>query len=274
MNRDESLQRSVALRPRSVQRGSRVAIFPREPEGGSWIGVNDAGLCAALINWYAVPRLPGIGRVSRGIVVPALLNASAAQEAWAIVREVPKQDMAPFRLLVFAQREREVAEFRWDQRALTRLPFTWAPRHWFSSGYDEPRAQREREAVAQAAWREPAAGSLPWLRRLHGSHLPSRGPFCFCMHRQDAATVSYTEITIASRRATMRYHDGPLCQVPEPAAVHRILLNEACKEHRLASTNEQTRHAHEDQQHASQSADRTVLSGGFSTGCEILSVSR
>ena len=69
MNRDESLLRPVAMPPRVVRRGDRVAVFPQEPEGGSWIGVNDTGLCVALINWYAAEKTPGSGRISRGIVV-------------------------------------------------------------------------------------------------------------------------------------------------------------------------------------------------------------
>lgn len=269
MNRDESLLRPVAMPPRVVRRGDRVAVVPQEPEGGSWIGVNDAGLCVALINWYAIAKLPGSGRVSRGIVVPALLKAGAAQEAKNIAHQLPKQDMAPFRLLIFARREREVTEFRWDQRKFAVSSHAWEPRHWFSSGYDEAEAQRERAKVARAAWGEPDAARLPWLRRLHGSHLPSRGPFCFCMHRRDAATVSYTEIAMTSRKATLRYHCGPLCRVPEASTVHRILLSEACKESQPASTNEPNGHAHEDQQHSFQSTRRTILPVGFPACCEV-----
>src|SRR5438552_1368403 len=41
--------------------------------------------------------------------------------------------------------------------------------------------------------------------------LASRGQFSICMHRRDAATVSYTEVAVPKRRATMRYKSGPCC---------------------------------------------------------------
>ena len=101
MNRDEKFTRSTALPPAIVDLADRRAIFPREPEGGTWIAANDAGVCLE--------------------------------------------------------------------------------------------------------------GRLDWLRRLHRSHSPQRGPFSICMHRRDAATVSYTEVAVSKRRATMRYKSGPCC---------------------------------------------------------------
>ena len=44
------------------------------------------------------------------------------------------------------------------------------------------------------------------------SHEPERGPFSICMHRREAATVSYTEIDVTRNRATMGYVPGPLCK--------------------------------------------------------------
>ncbi|MEP6669039.1 MAG: NRDE family protein [Chthoniobacter sp.] len=245
MNRDESLLRPLARPPVVTNRGSRLALFPSEATGGSWVGANDAGLCVALINWYAVARAPGSGRVSRGIIVPAVLAAANLPQAKEIITALPKQDMSPFRLLVFAPHERIAREFRWNQRALEELPHAWEPRHWFSSGCDEPHAQRERGRVAREAWRESPAGRLPWLRRLHASHEPARGPFCFCMHRKDAATVSYTEVVVTRRTATMRYHDGPLCSAPRPVTTQQITLQAVCKESAPRPTNQETTQHHE-----------------------------
>jgi hypothetical protein len=264
INRDESLQRPDAHPPELFIRAGRAALYPTEPTGGSWVGVNDAGLTLALINWYAIPREPGIGRVSRGIVVPSLLAATSVEEVRAAIAALPKQDMAPFRLLTFAPSERRVFEFRWDQHTLDEMPHAWEPRHWFSSGYDEPRAQHERVQVAREAWRQARAGSLPWLRRLHGSHEPARGPFCFCMHRKDAAIVSYTEIVVTNRAATMRYHDGPLCTTQQPQTTHKISLQAACKDSALIPTNQQPGDHHENHQSSLQSSRRPLLPSGLS----------
>jgi hypothetical protein len=274
MNRDESLLRPRARPPEVFTCDGRTALYPTERTGGSWVGVNDAGLAVALINWYAVARVPGSGGVSRGIVVPLLLAASGVGEVRETIAALPRDGMAPFRALIFAQRERMVREFRWDQRTLAELPHAWEAQHWFSSGCDESRAQRERGRIARAASRKPRAGSLPWLRRLHASHEPASGPFCFCMHREDAATVSYTEVEVNGRAATMRYYDGPPCNAPEPEMTYRIFLQTACKESVLRPTNQQIGHSHESSQLPFQPSRCPPLPRGVSSRCQARAITR
>ena len=272
MNRDESLQRPVAQPPELFLRAGRSALYPTEPGGGTWIGVNASGLCVALINWYAIPRRPGIGLVRRGIIVPALLTAQTFDNVRTAMLGMPLHDIAPFRLIVFAPREKTVREFRWDQDTLGEQPHVWEPRHWFSSGFDEPAAQHERGQVCRAAWQQPRAGSLPWLRRLHASHRPARGPFSMCMHRRDAATVSYTEVVVTRHEATLRYHDGPLCCAPLPVTTHKISLQAACKESAPTPTNEETRHCHENHESSLQPSRRSLLPRGISPRGDLLEI--
>ena len=211
MNRDESRERPAALPPRIFQHGKRAALHPSEKTGGTWIGVNNAGLCCALLNWYSIPTAVTRTRTSRGLVIPALLESSTLAEARAALKNFKLSGLAPFRLVVLSASERRMREFRWNQISLVEMRHTWKSRHWFSSGFDEPGAQRERSRTARRAAREHDAGKLPWLRRLHSSHAPVSGPFSICMHRPDAATVSYTEIVVTALDTTMHYHDGPLC---------------------------------------------------------------
>jgi hypothetical protein len=70
---------------------------------------------------------------------------------------------------------------------------------------DDPGRESARAGVNAAGY------SLNWLRQLHRSHSPKRGPFSICMHRRDASTVSYTEVAVSKKRATMRYKSGPCC---------------------------------------------------------------
>jgi hypothetical protein len=42
-------------------------------------------------------------------------------------------------------------------------------------------------------------------------HSPVRGSFSICVHRPDAATVSYTEVAFTGGELTMRYHAGHPC---------------------------------------------------------------
>jgi hypothetical protein len=97
-------------------------------------------------------------------------------------------------------------------KKLRRLKHRWRAQQWISSGYDEPGAQRVRGRTFQRLRRIKSAGSLDWLRALHSSHLPERGPYSTCMHRSDAATVSYSEVEVQKKTSALRYHDGPPCQ--------------------------------------------------------------
>jgi hypothetical protein len=118
--------------------------------------------------------------------------------------------LGPFRLIVVLPSERHVIEWRWNLEQLTMRDHQWQRQHWFSSGFDEERAELERQRVCDLA-HNGQLGSLRSLRQLHRSHAPKRGPFSICMHRPDAATVSYTEVAVSGKRATMRYKSGPCC---------------------------------------------------------------
>jgi hypothetical protein len=211
MNRDEKRTRSIALPPSVIDLATCRAVFPRESKGGTWIAVNDAGVCLALINWHRVALEPAHDPVSRGQVVDALAGKCSADEIATGVMTLPLRKLRPFRLIAILPSERRVTEWRWNLEWLTMRDREWQRQHWFSSGFDEGRAELERQCVCDAAQNGQSIASLGWLRQLHGSHAPKRGPFSICMHRADATTVSYTEVTVSGRRATMRYKPGPCC---------------------------------------------------------------
>jgi Transport and Golgi organisation 2 len=211
MNRDEKLDRFAGQLPTIVNLAGRRAIFPSEPDGGTWIAANDAGICLALINWHRVEREPKRDLISRGQVVRELAAKSSREEIAEALAELPLNRLRPFRLIAIIPLEKSVMEWRWDLERLSMRRHPWKLRHWFSSGFDESKAERERDRVCKAVRNKKSAGRLDWLRRLHRSHLPERGPFSICMHRSDAATVSYTEVAVSRERATMRYKPGTCC---------------------------------------------------------------
>jgi hypothetical protein len=211
MNRDEKLDRCTALAPTIVALACRRAVFPREPSGGTWISVNDAGICLALINWHRIKHEPKNDMLSRGSVVRELVGKSSADEIAAAAMKLPLRKLRPFRLIAIASAEAHVIEWRWNLQRLSRHNYAWQRRHWFSSGFGERRAELERQRVCTVANGRQSAGSAKWLRRLHQSHAPERGPFSICMHRPDANTVSYTEVAVSGRHATMCYKPGAAC---------------------------------------------------------------
>jgi hypothetical protein len=212
MNRDEKLMRPAGLRPVQIKAAGWSAIFPREPGGGTWIALNDSGATLALINWYAITTRVAGDAVSRGEVVKAAMGASSGERVEAALGALPLRRINPFRLVGIFPGPAEVFEWCWSAERLMRRKHGWTAQQWISSGYDEPGAQRARGAAFQCARRQKDAGGLAWLRRLHRSHVPERGPYSTCMHRADAATVSYTEIIVRRRFATLRYHLAAPCQ--------------------------------------------------------------
>ena len=211
MNRDEQRNRPEALPPRLHSCGNHKGLYPSETGGGTWIGINDSGITAALINWYSMPR-PSRVAFSRGLIIPTLLSAGSIPEAESLLKSLPLGLLAPFRLLVIDGPSRNVTGFSMAGGVLQGMPLPWNTFHWFSSGHDEQGAQRTRGDICSVALGENDAGSLPWLRRIHASHDPEPGPYSVCMHREDAATVSFTEVTLDDRVASMVYREGPPCE--------------------------------------------------------------
>ena len=179
-----------------------------------------------------VERKPKDHTLSRGLVVKELAAKSTANEIATAVKKLPVRKLRPFRLIAIVPRERRVIEWRWNLQRLAIRNHEWQRQHWFSSGFDEHTAELVRAEVC-ASFVVPlrrddpgegetsrrgtrasvnAAGyNLRLLRQLHRSHAPKRGPFSICMHRPDAATVSYTEVIVSTQRASMRYKSGPSC---------------------------------------------------------------
>jgi transport and Golgi organization protein 2 len=230
MNRDEKRDRFSALPPEIVEFESHRVLFPREPTGGTWISANDAGVCLALINWHRIKREPNNGVRSRGEVIRKLVGISTSDEISTAVKKLPLPKLRPFRLIAIVSAENRVIEWRWNLDRLSVRKYSWKPRHWFSSSFDEATAEAERTRVCAAQLDESAKRDVKWLRRLHRSHQPERGPFSICMHRPTNATVSYTEVAVSDRSVVMCYKDGPPCS-------RRSTMIKTCKLSRVRTTN-------------------------------------
>lgn len=223
MNRDEKLTRANGLPPFKKIINGRTVLSPSEPGGGAWITLNDSGVTFALINWYSITARATADSVSRGEVVRAVSGLDSLDSAPVILEKLPLNKINPFRLIGIHPANNEIVEWRWDLKKLAGRNHCWKTRQWISSGFDEPTAQRVRGKTFQQACRQRSAGSLNWLRRLHRSHSPESGPYSTCMHRDDAATVSYTEIIVSSGRAIMFYQAEAPCRNSTPF-LHRLCL--------------------------------------------------
>ena len=213
MNRDEKLTRAVGLPPSKKNINGITVVSPSEPGGGTWIALNDSGVTFTLINWYSIRAQVKSKPVSRGQVVNTVSIAFTPDFAAATLAQLPLKQINPFRLIGIFPAMHEIIEWHWDLKKLISKSHPWRVQQWISSGFDEPTAQRVRNKVFRQALKQKTAGSLDWLRRLHRSHHPQAGPFSTCMHRADAATVSYTEVLVSARKNAMRHQTAAPCQL-------------------------------------------------------------
>jgi hypothetical protein len=227
MNRDEKLTRAKGLPPKLKKINGRVVLSPSEPGGGTWMALHDGGASLALINWYAIKGRARAIAMSRGEVILAAGGADTADSVTAALERLPLGRINPFRLIGVFPAAKEIVEWRWDMRKLGRNNHPWRAQQWISSGFDEPMAQRARGKTFAAALRQKSAGSAGWLRRLHRSHAPEPGPFSTCMHRADAATVSYTEVSVNGREGSMEYIGAAPCGCNQPEGIHAAVAGVA-----------------------------------------------
>jgi hypothetical protein len=232
MNRDEKLARPQGLPPKLKVVKNRRVICPSEPGGGTWIALNDFGVSLALINWYSVPKRVKDSPTSRGEVVKAACAVENPRTMQAVLSALPLERINPFRLIAVFPAVGQIMEYRWELKNLGLNKCDWQPQQWISSGFDERAAQRERNRTFRQALAQKSAGRLTWLRRLHSSHAPQKGPFSTCMHRLDAATVSYTEAVVSGREVRLSHCLGAPC---EPLREFTLRITNGCADHSYRS---------------------------------------
>ncbi len=207
MNRDEQKTRPRPMPP-SV---SGNAVYPKEPAtGGTWLAINARGLTLALLNKNEDGPLP-VKLRSRGEIIPTLISSDSLAEVHRGLLENGFKGLWSFRLIAFSFAEHEICEWAYGAQ-LSQAYFDWAPRHWFSSGMSDIEANRVRTGVVEQAWQKSDAGTPFWLRALHKSHEPRRGAYSICVHREDAKSVSYSEVMYENGISSFRYATGSPCE--------------------------------------------------------------
>jgi hypothetical protein len=211
-NRDEQRTRSTALPPQVHCFGGRRSILPIDPvSGGTWIGVNDAGLALALLNVNLPARScpetsQGAARRSRGQLIPRLLHCNSLSDLAIHVHELSLTNYPPFRLVVLGNGA--VVEFAWNGCQLREVTHAVdVPLMFASSGLGDHLVEGPRRTLFDSMF-------IPdgdWSRRqveFHRHSWPMRAHLSVCMTRTDACTVSCTTITLDDSAAVMSYSPG------------------------------------------------------------------
>ncbi|MBX3356921.1 MAG: NRDE family protein [Phycisphaeraceae bacterium] len=221
-NRDERRTRPAATPPIVITAGPRSALAPIDPQsGGTWIGVNDSGLIATLLNANPSPGIPASAPRSRGELVPLALAESSISEALTSLHSIDPAAYPPFSLFIAARGESAVLTS--DSRTLrisSRAPLGRPLMLTSSSLGDhmvEPRRRRLFESIVARA-DDPSAAQ----DRFHTHTWPTRPHLSVLMSRPDARTVSRTVIELWDHSASLDYSP-----IPEDASTPLVTTRSA-----------------------------------------------
>jgi hypothetical protein len=211
-NRDERRTRGVGSPPVLRQQDGVSFAAPIDPDaGGTWIGVNDRGVTVCLLNRYGdTPLDPPGPRPSRGLLVLELLAAVDAARVIERVLGRPLGELLPFTICaVDSGGVVHLADWTGTESLLSEVTRPGMVRT--SSGSDQRQAEHLRsEALHRLAIGTPISPEL--LDRFHRSHLPERGRFSVCMHRDEAETQSLSIVRVGRAEAVLEYAAGSPCR--------------------------------------------------------------
>jgi uncharacterized protein with NRDE domain len=208
-NRDEYFERPAegpALR--DTARGRVVA--PRdERAGGTWLGLNEHGLFAAITNRRCASPDPNLR--SRGLIVMDALAAGSARQAASEIEALETDAYNPFNLLVADGETAHVVSYVGSPERIDLAPGAHVIGNVHPGDTAFPKVARQREAVADVAGASPEA-VLDSLSRICRSH-DGDGPLQHtCVHADPYGTRSSTLLRLGSAGARLLYADGPPCR--------------------------------------------------------------
>jgi hypothetical protein len=222
VNRDERLTRTAAQPPVVRQERGLRALFPIDPDGGgTWTGVNEAGLAIALLNRReSGPRLSSVMPTSRGAIARAiLLHAESLDEAIGLVSRLEVDEHAAYRLVMVQDRDLAVVsggggDTPFVRRRVLSLPEVFSSSSLGDSLVEAPRRRLFFDCLHR--FRDPILGQ--WAFHRHSWR--DRGAISVVMRRPDARTVSRTQVDLRGNEFRVDYEEiAPTSmQMPMPQA--------------------------------------------------------
>ena len=217
-NRDEQRTRLPGIPPQIRDLSGQRALFPVDPQrGGTWVGVNDAGLVVALLNLRPpVPRTAVEPKLSRGLIVLELLSCASLPQAVHTATGLDAGRFEPFRAVIAHAGSLAVATsfgigaIHCTQRLLE-APVLFTSSSLGDTAVLPPRHRLFERMVLQG-------GAHCWLEgqaRFHDHQWPERPEISVRMERPDALTVSRTQIDVTNGTRQLLY-EAPVetCATP------------------------------------------------------------
>lgn len=211
-NRDERHTRQRAAPPQLQQRAGVTFIAPVDGDhGGSWIGVNEFGLSLCLLNRYQDETArPLQTPVSRGLLLTELMDSDSPAQVSCRIKQHDLTRFQPFTLLALAPGTPALI-VHWTGRELLNGRSAEAQMPLTSSSYETARVIESRQQQFAELTQQAGQITADLLLNFHRSHAPERGPFSVCLHRADAATVSFSHISVAGGAIRFDYHSAAPC---------------------------------------------------------------
>jgi hypothetical protein len=213
-NRDELRVRGTA-RPAEPKLVNAIpCIFPEDSDaGGTWIGVNERGFAACLLNYYGQSGTAARSSyTSRGLLMTSILDCSNTRDAADRVLSLNPMDYRHFSMLLL-EPTGPPALLRWTGQdsgpELTLDPSM--PKS--SSSFKTAEVVASRKGLLTSHYQFSDTDDLALY---HRSHEPERGPYSVCMHREDARTVSFSHVAVTRDTIVFDYTPGSPC-ITEPA---------------------------------------------------------
>lgn len=227
-NRDESYARPASAPALRSIEGMQVLAPRDERSGGTWLGLNEAGLFVAITNRFEVERRPH--HRSRGELVWTSLGRSGVDEALEYVRGLSPTDYGGFHLLV-ADRTR--AQVIWSDGAVFREEVLAPGYHALSerSFGAGPSKRLERLALRSAGWRDlddalrrELIEAMAWR--------DAQEPFeSTCVHMPELGYGTRSSTIVAlGERVRFEHADGAPCEAKYESyaeELRALALNEA-----------------------------------------------
>lgn len=225
-NRDERHARKVALAPTVHEAAGVRFIAPVDGDHhGSWIAVNEFGIAFSLVNRYRCFQCAGKKKVnppSRGLLLVRLADCRSLEEAQ---RRFDTFDLAhypPFTIVVLGCGKPSLL-LHWTGRDSLIECNGDAAMPLVSSSFDPHGVEIYRKRLFSKMAEKRGSVDLKLLGDFHGSHSPIPSAYSPCMHRENAATVSLSRVTVADGVIEFVYFPGSPCAFREHKATNEKL---------------------------------------------------
>jgi hypothetical protein len=203
MNRDDLIERPEA--PPCLITSNKVAIMaPLDLKaGGTWIGLNQHGLVACLLNRYdqAAPH----NARSRGEIVPMALQAHTIDEAEQRLMSMDRDAFAPFTCVIMTLGR--LIRIDWTGKRITRLCVPQAQR-WMatSSSVSGDEVEAKRSYLFETTFGGNNTGA-DQIAGFHSVSHPVDRWWAPWMERPHAHTKSITQIVLNHHGPEIHYWD-------------------------------------------------------------------